>query len=179
MSAASSAQCCRRTTRHNTHHHHLDGYPKRVTVRRPHHPFDGQSLELFSAVSHQGEIKLVLVLPDGTRARIPAAWTDLHGTPEPRPAVLASVAQLLQARAVVNALLRRADRVDPTARTSPKECTHAPTVDLPPTGTACGCGTGVGDPPCRSATGDSSASGALDASSRPGPTGTLDRGESR
>ncbi|MEA3275022.1 MAG: hypothetical protein U9Q81_06980, partial [Pseudomonadota bacterium] len=53
ITASTGGYELQRTTRHNTHHHHLDGYPERVTVLRSHHPFDGQSLEVFNAVSHQ------------------------------------------------------------------------------------------------------------------------------
>jgi hypothetical protein len=111
----------RTTIRHNTHHQDFDGYPERVTVQRPCHPFHGQSLTVFSAGTHHGEFKLVLVLPDGMRLRVPAAWTDRYRTPAPCPALLASVAQLLHARAVVNALFRRAQAASAAAPTSPKE----------------------------------------------------------
>jgi hypothetical protein len=55
----------------------------------------------------RAELMLVLVLPDGTRALLPAAWTDLHGAPIVQPATLASLKELIQARTVVNGLLRR------------------------------------------------------------------------
>ena len=74
---------------------------------RPHHPFEGQQLEVFGWQQRGGEVVLLLVLPDGTRSLIPASWTDLHGSLEPPRATLACITQLLHARIVVDALLRR------------------------------------------------------------------------
>lgn len=68
----------------------------------------------------QGRLHLLLVLPDGSRSLIPAAWTDLRRAPDkavttgPR-AALASVSQLLQARTIVDALVRRREASDQRA----------------------------------------------------------------
>ncbi len=170
---------CERTIRHTTHHQHLDGYPQRVTVRRPRHPFDGQTLEVFSAATYHGALQLVLVLPDGTRLRVPAAWTDLYDPPAPRPAVLASVTQLLQAHAVVKALLRRAQATSVAAPTSPKEPTDVRAIDVPAAATARRGGTSLGDAPNRAATGNTDAACAPDAATRPGPARPPARGASQ
>src|ERR1039458_3880336 len=81
------------------------GYPKQVTIVRPRHAFEGQSLEVLGWLRRDGELQLTLVLPDGTRSLIPAAWTDLqttqtpaHDGKPPQPALLASCTQLLHAR---------------------------------------------------------------------------------
>ena len=74
---------------------------------RRRHPFEGRTLEVHERQRRRGELLLTLVLPDGTRSLIPAAWTDLHVTPKPEPEILASTGQLLRARIIVDALLRR------------------------------------------------------------------------
>ena len=107
----------RKTTRQTTHHrgHHLDGYPDQVTIVRSHHPFEGSALAVLGWCHRRGELHLTLVLPDGTRALIPATWTDLpiaqhlpRANPQrARAAFLASHAELLHARTIVDALLRQ------------------------------------------------------------------------
>ena len=66
-----------------------------------------------------GSLRLILVLPDGTRSLVPADWTDLDlqpGNPAPppepgrspsRPCTLGFLRDLLRARTIVDALLRR------------------------------------------------------------------------
>ena len=60
----------------------------------------------------KGRLLLVLILPDGSKSLIPADWTDL-GSPmqtfsaPAATATLGSLENLLQARAVVDALLGR------------------------------------------------------------------------
>ena len=113
VSAKSSM--CPRKLRHTTH---LEGFPSKVTILRDHHPLQGQPLELFSWSHRNGSLRLTLVLPDGSRSLIPAAWTDLDmnnlQTPPPddRPstsATLGSLSHLLHARKVVDSLLRKID----------------------------------------------------------------------
>jgi hypothetical protein len=54
-----------------------------------------------------GCLHLLLLLPDGTRSLIPAAWTDLEGAPAPTEAgMLASLEDLLGARRVLDGILR-------------------------------------------------------------------------
>ena len=47
------------------------------------------------------------MLPDGSRSLIPAEWTDLQRCAETRNVNIASVADLLRSRTVVDALQRR------------------------------------------------------------------------
>ena len=61
----------------------------------------------------QGQLHLLLVLPDGSRSWIPACWTDLKtdhdkalGATHPQ-ALIASLSELLHTRTIVDALLRR------------------------------------------------------------------------
>jgi hypothetical protein len=93
-----------------------------VCVRREHHPLFGKSLAVYGWTHRHGRLELILVLPDGSKALLPASWTDLAPeiarAPEPQPAgSLASVSQLLHARAVIDGLLaRRALSMDSTER---------------------------------------------------------------
>jgi hypothetical protein len=59
-------------------------------------------------------LRLILVLPDGSRCLVPDDWTDLPGRqavaagePSTQAALLGTVADLLQAHTLVDALLRR------------------------------------------------------------------------
>jgi len=88
--------------------------PERVKVVRKRHPFEGRSLAVLGWAHRHGAMHLVLVLPDGTRSLIPASWTDLPGVAasstnggQAGDATLASLAQWLRMRTVVDALLRR------------------------------------------------------------------------
>ena len=71
----------------------------------------------------------MLILPDGTRSYVPAAWTDFEspGTPpgKGQPALVAFLPDLLRSRQRVDALLRRIGNppIDPTAST--QENPHA------------------------------------------------------
>jgi hypothetical protein len=83
-----------------------------VCVRREHHPLFGESLPVYGWMRRHGRLDLILVLPDGSKSLVPGSWTDLDpqiaGAPEAEPSGgMASVSQLLRARAVVDALLAR------------------------------------------------------------------------
>jgi len=58
-------------------------------------------------------LHLLLILPDGSRSTIPAEWTDFPlgaqegGADHARQAALASLSDLLHARSIIDALLRR------------------------------------------------------------------------
>src|SRR2546428_682065 len=97
--------------RKRPHTTHLEGFPPSVTITRPHHPFEGRALAVLGWTHRSDQLHLVLVLPDGSRSLIPAAWTDFKGGVTTaghahRPS-LAALPDLVQARAVVDALLRR------------------------------------------------------------------------
>jgi hypothetical protein len=99
-----------RNLRHTTHHQDL---PKRVTIVRARHPFEGKSLAVLGAVHRHSRLHLLLILPDSSKSLIPADWTDMAPTIQPRgaaakqTATLGSLEDLLHARAVVDALLDR------------------------------------------------------------------------
>ena len=48
-----------------------------VVVTRRRHPLEGQSLRVLGGMRRHGRLELLLVLPDGSKSLIPAAWTDL------------------------------------------------------------------------------------------------------
>jgi hypothetical protein len=87
-----------------------------VQVVRDHHPLKGQSLQVLGQMHCRGRLELLLVLPDGSKSLIPAAWTDhapaeAEGTgagPAPSGAgVLAWPGDLVEASVLVSALLTR------------------------------------------------------------------------
>jgi len=89
-------------------------------------------LDVLGWCHRRGELYLTLVLPDGTRSLIPAAWTDLPASRRSLPGVqrvelasLGSRSHLLQARTVVNALLRRLEAADTVQPSTPQEMSHA------------------------------------------------------
>src|SRR5215207_6606457 len=48
-----------------------------VVVTRRRHPLEGLSLRELGRMRRHGRLELLLVLPDGSKSLIPAAWTDL------------------------------------------------------------------------------------------------------
>ena len=96
-----------------------------MTITRPHHPFNGKTLDVFRHARRQGRLLLVLILPDGSRSLIPADWTDLRSQPgQPSEnAPFASQEDLLRLRALADALLNRA----PAAAISVREEAYATT----------------------------------------------------
>jgi len=70
----------------------------------------GQELRVPGRMRRHGRVELLLVLPDGSKSLIPAAWTDLHepATGTAGPATLGSVADLLACQQLVGGLLAQA-----------------------------------------------------------------------
>ena len=100
----------RRKLRHNTH---LEDLKQKVIIIREHHPFQGQTLEVYGRTHRKGVLLLNLILPDGSRSLIPASWTDLElrspiAGHQP-PATIGALPDLLHARKVVDSLLRKLD----------------------------------------------------------------------
>src|SRR5205807_9077402 len=52
-----------------------------VTLTRRRHPFEGRSLRVLGSMRRHGAAELLVVLPDGSKRLIPAAWTDLEQPP--------------------------------------------------------------------------------------------------
>jgi len=87
------------------------GSPLESHIVRDHHPLQGHALDVYGHTHRHGVLHLTLVLPDGSRALIPAGWTDLNPqtsySDSPNAAVLiGSRADLVHARKVVDSLLR-------------------------------------------------------------------------
>jgi hypothetical protein len=96
-----------------------------VRIIRARHPMRGKQLPVLGQRRRRGMLELLVVLPDGSKSLIPAAWTDLDsadvGAAEsPGAGALGSLAQLLHACVVVRALLARAAQGrEQAARQSP------------------------------------------------------------
>jgi hypothetical protein len=110
-----------------------------VTITRRRHPLEGRSLRVLGRMCRHGSDELLLELPDGSKSLFAAAWTNLgdaavtadvgvgasgHGG---AGATVGSLGDLLDAVALVAALLPRAGEVEEqAARLSPcKEDTRA------------------------------------------------------
>ena len=52
-----------------------------VRLTRPRHPFEGRQLPVLGSMLRHGAMELLVVLPDGSKRLIPAAWTDLESPP--------------------------------------------------------------------------------------------------
>lgn len=166
-----------------------------VRVVRHRDPLEGQCLQVLRRVRRRGGLELLLLLPDGSKRRVPAAWTDLAGQVDVRPVdgqvvvggdgdvgvatpTLGLVADLLAACGLVTALMTAATGCgqEQAARTSSCEeddRAACPVESDPPGGTGATCA-GAGPAP-RSGCGGSSRpagpSDRRDARSGPGRRG--------
>ena len=80
-----------------------------VTLTRRRHPFEGRSLQVLGRMRRHGAAELLVVLPDGSKRLIPAAWTDLEQPATAGTALratLGSVADLLAASVLVSGAFR-------------------------------------------------------------------------
>lgn len=97
-------------------------------MTRPDHALAGKVLEVFGRLKRKGNPHLILVLPDGTRSYIPAAWTDYEpsvpSTDTGNISLVAGLADLWRTRQRVDALLRRIGLAAGDA-TSTQENQHA------------------------------------------------------
>jgi len=104
--------------------------PSTVTITRSRHPFEGRSLPVLGGVRRHGAVELLLVLPDGSKSLVPAAWTDADPPAADGVAsavTLGSLSDLVQACDLVADLAeRRGVERGQAARKSPsKEDFHA------------------------------------------------------
>ena len=70
-----------------------------MRITRPRHPFEGRSLQVLGGMRRHGVLELLLVLPDGSKSLVPAAWTDADQSAvdgEQSVATLGSLSDLLQ-----------------------------------------------------------------------------------
>ena len=79
-----------------------------VRVTRARHALEGRSLELIGWMRRHGRLELLLVLADGSRVFVPAAWTDLDGGGAGPSAAgtLGSLEDLLAMRRVLDGVRR-------------------------------------------------------------------------
>jgi Family of unknown function (DUF5372) len=98
--------------------------PAEVTVTRHRDALEGQALRVLGSLRRHGGVELLVVLPDGSKRMIPAAWTDAApagsqdgcGT----AATLGAVGDLLAACVLVRGLSARwAGQQGQAARQSP------------------------------------------------------------
>ena len=94
-----------------------------VTLTRRRHPFEGRSLRVLGSMRRHGAAELLVVLPDGSKRLIPAAWTDLEqpaAAGGDAAATVGSVPDLLELSALVSGLSARpAAGPEQAARKSP------------------------------------------------------------
>lgn len=88
-----------------------------VVVTRHRHPFEGQTLAVLGRMRRHGVIELLVVLPDGSKTLLPAAWTDEGSCADAGgdaatgglgPATLGSLGDLLAASTLISVLAVRA-----------------------------------------------------------------------
>src|SRR5260370_53411 len=115
----------------------------------------GEQLAVLGQRRVRGRLELLVVLPDGSKSLIPAAWTDLDGADVGEAAdaaALGSLAQLLHACTVVRALLAQAQGREQAAQQSPcKEDNRAACAAESDTGPGSGASTKRAGPASRSA----------------------------
>ena len=102
-----------------------------VRLTRPRHPFEGQLLPVLGGMRRHGARELLVVLPDGSKRLIPAAWTDLDPADgadgDDGPGMLGSVADLLDLSVLVCDLCARSwqDREQAARKPPAKEDNRA------------------------------------------------------
>jgi hypothetical protein len=128
-----------------------------VTLTRRRHPFEGRPLQVLGSMRRHGAAELLVVLPDGSKRLIPAAWTDLEQPAggDDAAATLGSVSDLLHASVLVSGLsARTADGREQAARKSPsKEDNRAACAAQSDAGSAPGATPGPDGPASRAAGG--------------------------
>ena len=97
--------------------------PQTVRVVRPGHPLHGLDLPVWGRLRLRGVAMVVLVLPAGSKKRIPAAWVGESGRDAaggPAAPVIAAAADLLQLLRVISGIRATAgNRAEQAARQSP------------------------------------------------------------
>jgi hypothetical protein len=159
-----------------------------VTITRPRHPLEGKSLRMLGSLHRHGRLELLLVLPDGSKSLVPAAWTgvgegEAAGDAAAATATLGRLEDLLAACVLVSALSAccRED-AEQAARQSPtKEDSRAACAAQSAAGSGSGATSDVASPaPVRARRrGGHDAGGADRPGGSPGRDGTADGGERR
>jgi hypothetical protein len=144
-----------------------------VTVTRDRHPLAGHRLAVFGRMRRHGRLELLVVLPDGSKTLLPAAWTDMDAATSSgeeeaaTAATLGSLADLLGACALASRLAARAADQEQAARQFPCEedhrAAHSAQFDAP-----AGTGATPDRPSAASRTADRSGGDAAGPADRPG-----------
>ena len=114
--------------------------PETVRVVRPGHPLHGLDLPVWGRLRLRGVAMVVLVLPDGSKERIPAAWAGEGGGEDPAAPVVAAADLLRLLRVISGVPAAAGNRAEQAARQSPgKEDDRAAC----PTQSAAGPGSGA------------------------------------
>ncbi len=89
----------------------MTAVPGTVRLTRPRHPLEGRPLPVLGSMLRHGVCELLVVLPDGSKRLVPAAWTDLESPPggdgRDGPGTLGSAADLLGLSVLVSGLCAR------------------------------------------------------------------------
>ena len=97
--------------------------PETVRVVRPGHPLHGLDLPVWGRLRLRGVAMVVLVLPDGSKERIPAAWVGEGGGENPAvpaAAVVAAAGDLLRLLRVISGVpVTAGNHAEQAARQSP------------------------------------------------------------
>ena len=96
--------------------------PETVRVVRPGHPLHGLDLPVWGRLRLRGVAMVVLVLPDGSKERIPAAWAGEGGgedTAAPAAAVVAAADLLRLLRVISGVAATAGNQAEQAARQSP------------------------------------------------------------
>jgi hypothetical protein len=97
--------------------------PETVRVVRPGHPLHGLDLPVWGRLRLRGVAMVVLVLPDGSKKRIPAGWTREDGSENAgaaAAAVVAAAGDLLRLLQVISGIpVTAGTRAEQAARQSP------------------------------------------------------------
>jgi hypothetical protein len=125
--------------------------PETVRVVRPGHPLHGLDLPVWGRLRLRGVAMVVLVLPDGSRKRIPAAWAHEGGsqdTAAPAGAVVAAAGDLLRLLRVISGIpATTGNHAEQAARQSPgKEDYRAACTTQSAAGPGSGATTATGQP---------------------------------
>ena len=128
--------------------------PETVRVVRPGHPLHALDLPVWGRLRLRGAAMVVLVLPDGSRKRIPAAWAHEGGgedTGAPAAAVVAAAGDLLRLLRVISGIPATAgNHAEQAARQSPgKEDDRAACTTQSAAGPGSGAAIAAGQPATR------------------------------
>jgi hypothetical protein len=109
--------------------------PEAVVITRPRHPLQGRELRVLGGMRRHGRLELLLVLPDGSKSLVPAAWTGAaaqgsgadEDAGQAAAATVGRLGDLLAACALVSAVSarNRAGREQAARKPPTKEDTRA------------------------------------------------------